>query len=106
MPVSLVIPYILTRWLEIICINNYYYSLYYSRYLETNLQTTMHSVIKTNGYFAHSENVLLAMLCDDRDNVRIEGATQILSARDRNQGKCTFFFILLNSLSVFNFIKK
>ena len=43
----------------------------------------MQKVIQQNGYFAHSDNVLIAMLCDKQVQVRTEAATIILSARQR-----------------------
>nr|CAI5819687.1 unnamed protein product [Callosobruchus analis] len=37
-----------------------------SRYLSLNLENITDSVVQRNGYFAHPENILLTMLCDNR----------------------------------------
>ena len=39
-------------------------SIWVSRFLEDDLRDIVDNVIQSNGYFAQSENILLAMLCD------------------------------------------
>ena len=52
-----------------------------SRYLPKNLLTVIDPVIQGNGYFGHSENLLLSMLTDVRPNIRELGLRRILKAR-------------------------
>lgn len=49
-----------------------------------DLKNVVDKVIQTNGYFAHSENILIAMLCDKRLHVRELGLKQIKEARSSN----------------------
>lgn len=41
------------------------------RYLPKELQTIIDPVIQWNSYFCHPENILIAMLADNRDYVRV-----------------------------------
>ena len=41
-------------------------------------------VIARNGYFCHSENILLEMLGDERDHIRELGCREILAAPKEN----------------------
>lgn len=41
-----------------------------SRYLDIDQKKIVHAVLKRNGYFAHAENVILAMLFDDKKEIR------------------------------------
>ena len=52
-----------------------------SRYLPKNLLTVIDTIIQQNGYFGHSENLLLSMLMDVRPNIRELGLRQIIKAR-------------------------
>lgn len=62
-----------------------------SRYLSINLREIIDKVIQRNGYFGHPENLLLAMLGDDREFVRDLAYRRILKARTENvQGLRTF----------------
>lgn len=53
----------------------------WTQYLEPNLRNVVHKVIATNSYYAHSENVLLTMLFDDRKAVRDRAINRILHYR-------------------------
>lgn len=50
----------------------------------TNLETVQDS-LKRNGMMAHPENIVLAMLADGRESVRIEAVRLIKAARERRQ---------------------
>lgn len=52
-----------------------------SRYLTANLKAVIDPVITRNGYFAHPENILLAMLTDPQKHIRELAARRILKAR-------------------------
>lgn len=52
-----------------------------SRYLPVNLKSVIDPVIQRNAFFAHSENVLLAMLADYREHVRELALRRILKIR-------------------------
>ena len=59
----------------------------FSRYLKAELKKIVDPVIARNGYFCHSENILLAMLADERNHVRELGCRRILAARKENSSK-------------------
>ena len=52
-----------------------------SRYLPEELKKVIDPVIDRNGYFAHSENLLIAMLGDDRKHIRELALRRILKCR-------------------------
>ncbi|GBO43126.1 hypothetical protein AVEN_51778-1 [Araneus ventricosus] len=52
-----------------------------SRYLSDELLQVVNPVIQRNAFFAHTENVLLAMLVDEREHIRELGYKKILKAR-------------------------
>ena len=55
------------------------------------------NVIQRNGYFGHPENVLVAMLGDDMENIRELAYQQIMNARSNNApGVRTFKIPALN----------
>lgn len=54
----------------------------WTQYLPDNLRNIINPVIQNNCYFAHSENVLLTMLFDDRKNIRKLALQKILDFRD------------------------
>jgi len=56
----------------------------FSRYMKPELKVIVDPVIARNGYFCHSENILLAMLADERDHIRELGCRRILAARKEN----------------------
>jgi hypothetical protein len=53
----------------------------YSRYLEGDLKAVVDKVIQRNAYFAHSENLLLSMLSNEREFIRKVAYRRILAAR-------------------------
>lgn len=53
----------------------------WSRFLAPNLLNIVNQVIKDNSYFAHSENILLSMLFDDRKEKRDSAIKKILRYR-------------------------
>lgn len=53
-----------------------------SRYLSDDLKKVIDPVISRNAYFAHPENLILAMLTDERQHVRELGLRRILKARE------------------------
>lgn len=57
----------------------------FSRYLSMDLKTVVDECIKRNAFFAHTENLLLAMLSDDRIGVRKLAIRRIMSARHRTK---------------------
>ncbi|KAK3924212.1 2,6-dihydroxypyridine 3-monooxygenase [Frankliniella fusca] len=52
-----------------------------SRYLPERIKKVIDPVIERNAFFAHPENILLAMLVDHDDNVRQLGVEKVLQAR-------------------------
>ena len=57
--------------------SRHFWRLQFSRYLKAELKAIVDPVIARNGYFCHSENILLAMLADERDHVRELGCRRI-----------------------------
>lgn len=58
-----------------------YQSIQASRYLPEELRNVVDPVIERNGFFAHPEHLLLAMIEDDQKHVRELGLRRILKAR-------------------------
>lgn len=58
-----------------------------SRYLSEDLRAVIDPVIQRNAYFGHPENIILAMLCDDRQHIRELALRRILNARSKEKGK-------------------
>jgi hypothetical protein len=54
----------------------------WTQYLEPRVRNVVHNTITTNSYFAHSENILLGMLFDDRKEMRTLAIQKILHYRD------------------------
>lgn len=52
-----------------------------SRFLPARFQKVVNDTIQRNGYYAHPENVLVAMLNDDNVEVRLKAWRKILQAR-------------------------
>lgn len=53
-----------------------------SRYLPKNMLMVIDPVIQRNGYFGHSENILIAMLMDQRRSIRELAVRRILKCRE------------------------
>jgi hypothetical protein len=52
-----------------------------SRYLPDAIRSYIDPVIQRNAFFAHPENILLAMMSDDRPHIRGLGCRRVLAAR-------------------------
>lgn len=61
-----------------------------SRGLPNNIKIIIDKVIQDNAYFAHPENVLVAMLVDTRQHIRELAVRRILKARQLGIGKRIF----------------
>lgn len=61
-----------------------YQTISLSRYLNAPLKEILGKVIQRNGYFGHPENILIAMLGDDRQIIRKLSYQRILKARAKN----------------------
>lgn len=55
-----------------------------SRFLDRPYLRTVHATISRNGFFAHHENLLLAILNDESEQVRYRGWRKILEIRNIN----------------------
>ena len=62
-----------------------------TRYLPTELRAKIDPVIQRNSYFAHPENLLIAMLTDSERQIRELAARRILKARSIQQNKLRLF---------------
>lgn len=78
-------------WFEIKCNpkrknapKNLWRTIYLSRYLKEDLKYIVESTIQRNGFFAHPENLLVAMLADDRQHVRELALRRIISTRAKS----------------------
>lgn len=82
-----------------------------SRYLPKNLKKIIDPVIQRNGFFGHPENVLLAMLADERIEIREQAYNRVLQCRSINSDlrqfdipnfnfNATNYFEILNSEGV------
>lgn len=58
-----------------------------TRYLPEHLQIIINPVIERNAYFAHPENLIVAMIMDERQHVRELGLRRVLKARESCKGK-------------------
>lgn len=52
-----------------------------TRYLSSSLKKVIDPVIQRNGFYGHPENVLLAMITDERPHIRELGLRRIMKAR-------------------------
>ena len=55
----------------------------FSRKLKKSSQTIVQKVMQRNGYFAHPEALLLAMLADSDENIRVQAVDTILEIRSK-----------------------
>lgn len=62
-----------------------------TRYLPTELKGKIDPVIQRNSYFAHPENLLIAMLTDTEPHIRELAARRILKARSIKKNKLRMF---------------
>jgi hypothetical protein len=56
--------------------------IHFSRYLPDDLKNVVNPVIQRNAYFAHPENILVAMLSDDRKHIRELAVRRTLKIRE------------------------
>ena len=64
---------------------NFMAMVQFSRKLGKKLQKIVQEVLQRNGYFAHPEAILLAMLADDDEDIRARAVNQILTIRRKAQ---------------------
>lgn len=62
---------------------NLWRSISLSRYLRDDLKQIMDNTIQSNGFFAHPESLLVAMLADERKHIRQLAVRRILSLRTK-----------------------
>ncbi|OXU32187.1 hypothetical protein TSAR_007981 [Trichomalopsis sarcophagae] len=55
-----------------------------SRYMPPTLRTLFDETIQNNSYFAHPENILLAMLADERKSIRQKAYDKIVEVRENH----------------------
>ena len=67
---------------------HFWQALYYSRYLEEPLRKIIDKVFINNAYFAHQENIVLAMLFDERPTIRMLALKKIEAARLQEEKSC------------------
>ena len=60
---------------------NFFYVLKLTRDLEKEDKAIAQKVLQDNSYWAHTENLIISMMCDDREEVRRRAALMILKAR-------------------------
>lgn len=66
-----------------------FHTIQSSRYLSKELRDIVDPVIERNSFFAHPENVLLAMITDERKYIRELGMRRILKVRMTKSTHCT-----------------
>ena len=100
-----IVTFILTSympiWFEIKCSKNIisgpvhvYRAIVTTRYLSEDLKKVVFPVIERNAYFAHPENLLMAMIFDERKHIRELGLRRVLKARQtKSKGKSIRNFI-------------
>lgn len=65
-----------------------------SRYLDDDLKSVIDPVIQRNAYFAHPENILLAMMKDKNKNIRELAVRRIIKARNQNKAQPIRKFVI------------
>src|SRR6218665_3877295 len=58
-----------------------FHMIHYTRYLSTELNRIVDPVMQRNSYFAHPENLLIAMATDERPHIRPPALRRVLAAR-------------------------
>src|SRR6218665_2036086 len=66
-----------------------FHMIQYSRYLSTGPKRIVDPVIQRNSYFAHPENLLIAMATDERPHTRQLALRRVLAARSSNETDTT-----------------
>ena len=62
---------------------NLFRTIYFSRYLKQDLKCIVDKAIQHNGFYAHPENLLVAMLTDERKHIRELAMRRIISIRSK-----------------------
>ena len=73
---------------------NLWFMISNSRYLTDNLKSVIYPVIQRNAYFAHTENILVAMLSDSRQEIRKLAFNRIMVARNQTRTAAPREFIV------------
>ena len=76
-----------------LCSRNMFQSIALLRQLPQRTQTTVQPVIQRNGYWAHPEQLLLAMVADDDRVVREQAVRLISAAREQQTEEPRIFAI-------------
>lgn len=63
-------------------------------YLKDDLKAIAYRIIQRNSFFAHSENILLAMLQDEKQHIKELALRRILKARKTTKGKKVREFVV------------
>lgn len=71
--------------------NHAFKTIVLSRCLDKDVQSVIHSVMQRNGYFLHPENVLIAMMIDERLDVRIKAMNIIFECRKSQTNEIRVF---------------
>lgn len=54
-----------------------------TRYLPQNLKSIVDPVIQRNGFFGHPENIMIAMIADERETIRVLALRRVKKAREQ-----------------------
>jgi hypothetical protein len=73
-------------------------------YLSTKLKAIIDPVLQRNSYFAHSENLLLAMMTDSQKHIQELAFRQILKARKMNKNNVRLFKLPKINLNASSYI--
>ncbi|GBM09607.1 hypothetical protein AVEN_60247-1 [Araneus ventricosus] len=76
-------------------------SIVLSRYLSSDLKDVIDPVVKRNGFFGHPENVLISILADVRNHIRVLALRRTLKARKVKRSAETTT-IAMNNIHIFN----
>lgn len=77
----------------------------YSRCLSEEIKSVVDPVIQRNAFFAHPENLLLAMITDDREFARELALRRIIKARKESPSKIRIFKIPQLNFSASDYIE-
>ena len=69
---------------------NLYFMMELSRDLVTSSRVTVERVLQDNAYWGHIENILIAMLADEREVIRRKAVLQIRYGTHLSLYQCTF----------------
>ena len=74
---------------------NLWFMISNSRYLTDNLKSVIDPVIQRNAYFAHTENILIAMLFDSRQEIRNWPSIELwwLETKQERQGPGSLLYL-------------